>query len=151
MLAPWQAPSHFVLPMALSVELRYIISQIRKLRLEKNIQLVNGRVRIPHGSHIQISLWCHSFPPAISRGKGVYPPWECQPFILSCLTVEKGCRWPCYGTKALWGVCCLSWRPICYALAPGPSPTLLQPHHCWQPLHVWIPLKAGSLLFWATH
>ena len=48
--------TYFVLPMALSVELRYIISQIRQLRLEKDIQLVSGRVRIPHGSHIQIIL-----------------------------------------------------------------------------------------------
>ena len=62
----------------------------------------------------RLSLWCHSFPPAICRGKGVCPPWECRPFILSGFTVEKGCRRPRYETEASWGVCCLSWRPICY-------------------------------------
>ena len=54
MLAPWQVPSHLVLPVAPSVELRYIIFQVRKLRLEEDIQLVSGRVRIQQGSHIQI-------------------------------------------------------------------------------------------------
>ena len=126
MLTPWQAPSHFILPVALRRG-TLIIPQIGRLRLEEDIRLVSGKSGSEPGpsnmkATLRLALRCHSFPPALNREKSVCPPWECHPFIPSCFTAEKGCQLLCYGTKAPWGVCCLSWRPICCVPLSWPKP-----------------------------
>lgn len=154
-LTPWQAPSHFILPAALRCG-TLIIPQIGKLRLEEDVRLVSGESGSEPGppnmkAALRLALRCHSIPPALNREKSVCPPWECQPFIPSCFTAEKGRQLLCYGTKAPWGVCCLSWRPIRCAPLSWPNPHVPHPHYAWLSHHVWIPLEACSLLFWAVH